>query len=220
MEDFEKILAAAGLRVSRRALDAGYEASGAYLARIWTDHRDVPVQNHVSAILAAADRDLPRRVASDVMADLVDAYARPALLVPPDVDPGARPALEALAARRYTLAVVSNTMRTPGVVLRKILERYGLLGFFKHTTFSDEVGVRKPAPEIFMLSLRAVGGEPSTAVHVGDDVTLDVRGARAAGMRAIHVTSAPGRSAAELRADAIIPTLRELPAAVARLDAD
>ena len=63
MEEFEKILAAAGLRVSRRALDAGYEASGTYLARIWTDRRDVPVQNHVSAILAGADRDLPRRVA-------------------------------------------------------------------------------------------------------------------------------------------------------------
>jgi putative hydrolase of the HAD superfamily len=220
MEDFEKILAGAGLRVSRRALDAGYEASGTYLGRIWTDRRDVPVQHHVSAILAAADRDLPRRVASDVMAELVDAYAGPALLVPPDVDPGARPALEALAARGYTLAVVSNTMRTPGVVLRKILERHGLLGFFKHTTFSDEVGVRKPAPEIWALALRAVGGEPSSAVHVGDDATLDVRGARAAGMRAIHVTSTPGRSPAGLTADAIIPTLRELPAAVARLDAD
>jgi putative hydrolase of the HAD superfamily len=220
MEEFEKILAAAGLRVSRRALDAGYEASGTYLARIWRDRRDVPVQDHVSAILAAADRDLPRRVAPAVMAELVDAYARPALLVPPDVDPGARPALEALAARGYTLAVVSNTMRTPGVVLRKILERYGLLGFFKHTTFSDEVGVRKPAPEIWALALRLLGSEPSAAVHVGDDVTLDVSGARAAGMRAIHVTSTPGRSPAELTADAIIPTLRELPAAVARLDAE
>ena len=220
MADFEKILAAAGFRVPRRALDAGYEASSAYLARIWRDRTDVPVQGHVSAILAAADRDLPWRVGPDVMTELVDAYAGPALLVPPDVDPGARSALEALAARGYTLAVVSNTMRTPGVVLRKILERYGLLGFFKHTTFSDEVGFRKPAPEIFALALRAVGGQPSAAVHVGDDVTLDVGGARAAGMRAIHVTGAPGRSPAELTADAIIPSLRELPAAVARLDAD
>jgi len=218
MEDFEKILAAAGLRVSRRALDAGYEASSAYLARIWRDRRDVPVQNHVSAILAAADRDLPWRVGPDVMTELVDAYAGPALLVPPDVDPGARSALEALAARGYTLAVVSNTMRTPGVVLRKLLDRYGLLSFFAHTTFSDEVGVRKPAPDIFAHSLRAVGSQASSAVHVGDDVTLDVRGARAAGMRAIHVSGAAGRSSAESIADAVIPSLRELPAAVARLD--
>src|SRR5262249_15467387 len=117
-------------------------------------------------------------------------------------------------------AVVSNTMRTPGVVLRKVLDRYGLLGLFKHTTFSDEAGVRKPAPEIFAHALRAVGGEASAAVHVGDDVTLDVSGARGAGMRAIHVGGAPGRAPVGTMADATIPTLRELPAAVARLAAD
>jgi HAD superfamily hydrolase (TIGR01509 family) len=204
--------------VSRRALDAGYEASRAYLGRVWSEHRDVPVQSHVSAILAAADPDLPRWVAPWVMAELVDAYARPALLVPPAVDPGARAALAALAERGYVLAVVSNTMRTPGTALRTLLERYGLLAFFKHTTFSDEVGVRKPAPEIFALSLRAVGSDPSTAVHVGDDAVLDVAGARAAGMRAIHVRSAPGRSEAAPAADAVIPGLGALPAAVAGLD--
>jgi hypothetical protein len=63
MDDFEELLAAAGLDVSRRALDAGYEASATYLSRAWNDHRDVPVQNHVSAILAAADPDLPPRIA-------------------------------------------------------------------------------------------------------------------------------------------------------------
>ena len=220
MEEFERILASAGLNVRRRALDAGYEASGSYLSRVWRDHRDVPVQSHVRAILEAADRELPRRVGPALMTELVDAYSRPALLVPPDVDPGSRPALEALTACGYTLAVVSNTMRTPGAVLRKLLERYGLLGFFKHTTFSDEVGVRKPAPEIFALALRAVDGHPSTAVHVGDDVTLDVHGARAAGMRAIHVTTAAGRSPVGDMADAVIATIRDLPAAVARLDAE
>jgi HAD superfamily hydrolase (TIGR01509 family) len=218
MDDFEKILAAAGLGVSRRALDAGYESSGTYLGRTWRDHRDVSVEHHVTAILTAVDQNLSRRVAPWVMTELVDAYSRPALLVPPDVDPGARSALETLAARGYTLAVVSNTMRTPGVVLRKLLDGYGLLPFFAHTTFSDEVGIRKPAPDIFAHSLRAVGGEPAAAVHVGDDVTLDVRGARAAGMRAIHVAGAPGRSSAKSIADAVIPSLRELPAAVARLD--
>ena len=219
MQEFERILAAAGLDVSPRALEAAYEASGAYLGRIWRDRRDVPVEDHVRAILAAADREVPGRVAPGVMAELVDAYALPALLVPPDVDRGARPALEALAARGYTLAVVSNTMRTPGVILRKILERHGLLGFFKHATFSDEVGVRKPAPEIFALSLRAVRAEPAAAVHVGDDAVLDVEGAHAAGMRAVHVASTPGRLSAMQQAEAVIPTLRELPAAIARLEA-
>src|SRR5262249_37287299 len=151
----------------RRALDAGYEASGTYLARVWREHRDVSVDDHVAAILSAADRDLPRRVPSDVKSSLMDAYARPALRVPPDLDPGARQAVETLAARGYALAVVSNTMRTPGAVLRKLLAKFGLLQFLMQATFSDEVGVRKPSPEIFALALRALGAEPSTAVHVG-----------------------------------------------------
>ena len=152
------------------------------------------------------------------MAALVDAYALPALLVPPAVDPAAREALEALTARGYVLAVVSNTMRTPGATLRKLLERYGLLALFTHTTFSDEVGVRKPAPEIFALSLRAVGGAAASAVHVGDDAVLDVEGARAAGMRVIQVRTTPGRSPAGQTADAVIPGLAALPAAIERLD--
>jgi putative hydrolase of the HAD superfamily len=218
MDDFAQILAGAGVRVSRPALDAAYEASGSELGRIWTSHRDVPVERHVSAILTAAGSDVSEQIGPAERAALVEAYVRPALLVPPAVDPTARGALEALRDRGYTLVLVSNTMRTPGATLRKLLDRYGLLGLFAHTTFSDEVGIRKPAPEIFALSLRAVGGDATTAVHVGDDLILDVEGARSAGMRVIQVRAARGRPPVSQTADVIIPSLAELPAAVARLD--
>lgn len=219
MDDFANILATAGLDVSRRALDHGYEASGVYLGRVWRDDRDVPVERHVATILAAADSALARRVSTPVMAALVDAYTRPALLVPPAVDPSARMVLETLTARGYSIVLVSNTMRTPGATLRKVLDGYGLLGFFTHTTFSDEVGIRKPAPEIFALSLRAVGGDAATAVHVGDDARLDVGGARAAGLRVIQVRS-PGLPPAGQAPDAVITSLRDLPRAIEGLDVD
>ncbi len=219
MADFETILLAAGTRASAAALDRAYEDSGAYLSRMWSRHRDVPVGDHVRAILAALDPALPRRVTAEIMTLLVDAYSRPALQVPPAVDDGALGALATLSERGYTLAVVSNTMRTPGATLRKLLERYGLLGCFKHTTFSDEVGVRKPDPEIFALTLRAVGGEAAAAVHVGDDEILDVQGAHAAGMRAIQVTSRALQTLGGQRPDAAIPRLAALPEAIARLEA-
>ena len=218
LTEFEKILANAGVSVSRAALERGYEASGDFLGRVWSTHRDVPVAEHVRAILSAVGPGLPGRLTPPILDALVDAYARPALLVPPSVDPGARGALTALRARGLTLAVVSNTMRTPGVTLRKLLEQYGILDCFAHATFSDEVGVRKPAPEIFWLTLRAVGGEPATAIHVGDDPVLDVQGARAAGMRVIQVTSGRGRAAGSGGPDAIVPTLAGLPEAVAALE--
>lgn len=219
MADFERILGAAGTPIARTRLDRAYEASADYLSDIWRTHRDVPVQDHVRAILAAVDRRLSERVPPPVLARLVEAYARPALLVPPTVDDGARPALRALCDRGYMLALVSNTMRTPGATLRQLLANYGLLDCFAHTTFSDEVGVRKPAAEIFHLTLRAVGGDPQTAVHVGDDLVLDVHGAHAAGMRVIQVTQARPGAQGVPGPDAVIPRLADLPEALAALEA-
>ena len=217
LADFEPLLAATGMPVSAAALDRAYDESGSYLSRIWATHRDVPVDDHVRAILAAVDPGLPRRVPPAMMTALVDAYARPILIVPPAVDDGALAALETLNGGGYTLALVSNIMRTPGATLRRLLERFRLLGYFKHTTFSDEVGIRKPAPEIFQLTLRAVAGEPGTAVHVGDDAILDVQGARAAGMRVIQVISSV-RALGAQRPDLAISRLAELPEAIEQLE--
>ena len=218
MRDFETILAGAGVRASAAALDRAYEESASHLGRIWAKHRDVPVEDHVRAIVSGIDRGLAARLPGDVLAALVDAYSRPILMVPPAVDDGALKALRTLCDRGYTLAVVSNTMRTPGVTLRRVLERYGLLGCFAHTAFSDETRVRKPDPEIFLGALRALGAEPARAIHVGDDAILDVEGARAAGMRVVQVTSASLKALGARRPDAVVPSLAALPEAIARLD--
>ncbi|MGH7341399.1 MAG: HAD family hydrolase [Candidatus Rokuibacteriota bacterium] len=217
MADVHTLLTAAGLSSSASSLDRAYEESGAYLARIWSTHRDVPAVDHVRAILAAVDPGLPRRVPPALLTALVDAYARPILLLPPAVDDGALAALETLKGAGYKLALVSNIMRTPGTTLRQLLGRFRLLGYFDQTTFSDEVGVRKPAPEIFALTLRALGAAAASAVHVGDDPVLDVQGAHAAGMRVIQVTSSPRRSSS--RPDLAISRLADLPAAVEQLEA-
>jgi putative hydrolase of the HAD superfamily len=219
LSDFAIILAAAGVAVTKRELERAYQQSGSYLSEIWRLGRDVSVEAHVRAILEGVDAGLAERLSGDAMAKLVEAYSRPALMAPPAVDTGARAALETLCARGYALAVVSNTMRTPGVALRKVLERHRLLGCFKHTTFSDEIGIRKPDPEIFAMTLRAIGGEPASALHVGDDPLLDVQGARAAGMRVIQVTGGSPETGMGQAPDAVVRQLSELPDAVAALDA-
>jgi HAD superfamily hydrolase (TIGR01509 family) len=177
------------------------------------------VIEHVKAILAAVDPQLVQRLPASTLAKLIDAYSRPALVVPPALDPGTPGALAALRDRGLTLAIVSNTMRTPGATIRQLLARFGILDHFAHTTFSDEVGVRKPAPEIFGLALRAVGGEPATAVHVGDDLVLDVEGAQATGMRVIHVSTGGKRRRGGRAADIVISDMAALPDAVAELQA-
>jgi putative hydrolase of the HAD superfamily len=51
---------------------------------------------------------------------------------------------------------------------------------------SHVVGVSKPAAEIFRHALDPLGVAPERALYVGDTVTYDVRGARAAGLTPVH----------------------------------
>jgi putative hydrolase of the HAD superfamily len=52
---------------------------------------------------------------------------------------------------------------------------------------SSLAGVEKPDPRIFALALESVAGTSGDAVHVGDSIVYDVRGAQAAGIRAVHL---------------------------------
>ena len=118
LADFAAILGRAGVRLDPTALERAYRDSAAFLGQIWLQNRDVPVEDHVRAILVGLDPDLPRRLPAPAFRDLVDAYARPALLAPPAAAPGAGEALLALSCAGYRLCLVSNTMRTPGATLR------------------------------------------------------------------------------------------------------
>ena len=171
-------LAGVGIPVAADQLDRAYVTVGHWLGRLWQVNGDVSVREHVETLLKALDAALPARVSAETMAALMSAYASPALMAPPAVDPGARVALETLAAEGARLAVISNTMRTPGEVVRQVLDKAGLLPLFRVLTFSDECGIRKPASEIFLRTLKDLDVPPEAAVHVGDDAILDVEGAR------------------------------------------
>jgi len=50
---------------------------------------------------------------------------------------------------------------------------------------SGEVGIRKPASEIYELGARAVGLEPAACVFV-DDLAVNLKPAAALGMATVH----------------------------------
>jgi putative hydrolase of the HAD superfamily len=62
-------------------------------------------------------------------------------------------------------------------------------GLFDAVVISGEVGLRKPDPEIFLLTARRIGLRPRQCVFV-DDLAVNVRGARAVGMVGVHHTDA------------------------------
>lgn len=67
---------------------------------------------------------------------------------------------------------------------------------FDATVISGEVGMRKPDPEIYLLTAERLGLPPSACVMV-DDLPPNVRGAAAAGMVGVHHVD-PASTVAEL----------------------
>jgi putative hydrolase of the HAD superfamily len=102
-------------------------------------------------------------------------------------EPEAEAAL-ALARRSGLLtAVISNSNGT----IAEILDGLGLTRHLDFVIDSSTVGVEKPDPRIFQLALARAEVEPGQAAYIGDLYSIDVLGARAAGLHAILMD--PGR---------------------------
>jgi FMN phosphatase YigB (HAD superfamily)/predicted kinase len=100
---------------------------------------------------------------------------------------GARETLAALERAGVSCALVCDTGLTPGRVVRRHLDREGLLGALAVQAFSDEVGAPKPDARAFAAALGPLGAEPERALHVGDLRRTDVAGARALGMTTVRI---------------------------------
>jgi putative hydrolase of the HAD superfamily len=96
--------------------------------------------------------------------------------------------------------------------------RIGLAGVFEFALSAADLMASKPDPPLFLEAVRRVGGEPWDTVHVGDDATADIQGARAAGLRTVWVNRTGHPWEGEGRPDAEITSLWELPAVLARLE--
>jgi putative hydrolase of the HAD superfamily len=104
--------------------------------------------------------------------------------------PDAAATLEALAARGVRLALVCDTGFSGGRIVRRFLERVGLLARLEVLVFSDEVGVPKPHPRMFAAALGPLGVAPAESIHVGDLRPTDVAGGRAFGMGTVRLRAA------------------------------
>lgn len=123
---------------------------------------------------------------------------------------GAAAALEALCEAGLRLALICDTGLTPGRVVRRHLEREGLLRWLDTCVFSDEVGVPKPDPRPFHTALEALGARPGEGVHVGDLLRTDVAGARGVGMGSIRLAAAYDDPSELPEADHVVGSHAEL----------
>jgi len=209
------ILVSRGLLEDPEQLRPAYEKSGRFLEAVWSRSLDIPVEDHILYMLRALGPGVPDALSDGDMAEISRIYVEMLLDRPPVVLDGAENVLETLVRDGYRLALISNTGRTPGTVLRTILGRMGLLRHFEVTAFSNELLARKPSPKVFGHVLTQLGVSAGVAVHVGDDTEADIAGAMGVGMRAVQV-ALDGFPRSEL-ADGYVTSLDEVSGCVRAL---
>ena len=136
--------------------------------------------------------------------------------IPPDPVEGIAEAIAVLSAR-FPLAVVSDTIYSPGRCLRRWLRMHGLGEPFRAFAFSDEIGRSKPHRDMFAHVARELGVELGEMLHVGDRDHNDVKGPQALGMKAVLFTASRDADRAGTSADAVCERASELADAVMRV---
>jgi len=192
-EGLQTALADYGIRLDKEDLKRGYEESGSNFQVVWDRNEEVSIIDQIALIIELASH---RRVIIEPpsVQSFEAAYVDPILSIPPKLHADADGVLEAVRDRGYKIGLISNTGRSPGYALRKLLDNYGVLKFFDATVFSNEVERRKPDRAIFDYATRMLKAENAAVVHIGDNPEADYWGAKNAGMQAILLDQTPPNS--------------------------
>lgn len=82
----------------------------------------------------------------------------------------------------YKLGIVSDAPPST----RRILKNYGVMNHMNGATFSSDLGILKPNPEIYESTLAQIGVSPQNALFI-DDYPSRLKGAVNIGMKAVQM---------------------------------
>ena len=92
--------------------------------------------------------------------------------------PGAKAFLEALRAKGTKMAVATSS---PTNLCIPALQNHGIIDLFDAVCLSDEVGVGKTKPDVFLLAAKRLGVEPGDCIVFEDSLTA-MKTAKSVGM--------------------------------------
>ena len=106
---------------------------------------------------------------------------------------------------KYHLHIITNGFEEVQYVK---LEQSKLLHYFEQVVTSEQVGVKKPNPEIFRYALVKAFCKPDESMMIGDDLPVDILGAKAMGMHQVYFN--PEKTAHQESIDFEISCLSQL----------
>ncbi len=84
---------------------------------------------------------------------------------------------------KYNLYILTNGFNEVQFIK---LNKSNLTGFFKQVFTSENAGYQKPRKEIFEYALKSVNAKKSESLMVGDDLNVDIIGARSFGIDQVY----------------------------------
>jgi len=95
---------------------------------------------------------------------------------------GALDVLETVKRGGYKIALIANV---DSIDARTIIETCGLEDYFDAIVISEEVGIEKPAREIFQIALDRLEVKAENAIMVSNRIDVDIVGANRIGMKSV-----------------------------------
>ncbi len=102
---------------------------------------------------------------------------------------GAKEAYEAIAIK-YPVGIITNGFAETQWLK---IDQFGFKETARQIVISEEVGVMKPHPKIFDHSTELIGIERDQILYVGDSLTSDVKGGKAAGWQVAWFSKHPSK---------------------------
>jgi HAD superfamily hydrolase (TIGR01549 family) len=122
--------------------------------------------------------------------------------------PGAKETLERLHGTVPLAAVTNGAPEMQSVKLRTL----GADDYFETVVHGGYDAPAKPSPEPFQVALDTLGVDPGRAIHVGNSLSSDVAGAKAAGVAAAWLRNTkPGVEEDGPEPDHVIDSMADLP---------
>lgn len=175
-----------GLTVKEEAITHGYAVADVLFNR---ENEDRPLSQRSDEdrleFFGRYEQLILETAGIPVSLDLAQRVWKMAMSVPKDFVPfnDAVPALEQLRESGYKVGIITNLRRD----VDELCQRVGLAPYLDFAVGSQEVGIEKPHPPIFMAALERVKAAPEEVLHVGDQVRSDVMGAQSVGMNAVLI---------------------------------
>ncbi|MHA1860656.1 MAG: HAD family hydrolase [Candidatus Asgardarchaeia archaeon] len=123
---------------------------------------------------------------------------------------GTKEVLNELKSLGLKLGILSDD--SPEVI-REIMDRNEILGYFDAITSSYEAGKTKPHPSAFKKALDKIGCCAEDSLMVGDSLERDIKGAKSIGMKTVLIVGGmdfPRNFREDCKPDFVIEDMREL----------